>query len=120
MHLALALYAASVTALAINLFNRKKGGKMADLLEVLQGLSTPLYVISRIIQIRLNYKNQATGELSPIPFAINFFGAVSRFATTLLELKGDPLLIFDYTVRMFLNVFMIYQIFYYSKKAALK
>lgn len=109
------LNAGLVAYVLLAFYISKNQGKNAKIiLGFLQGLSTPLYILSRFVQISKNANSRRTGELSPVPFAINFLGAVSRFATTLIELKGDYLLVFDYAVRIVLNFIMVYQIYSFS------
>jgi len=113
LHLLLPLYLTAMWLVQTQHVRRS----VQQLLDWLQGLSTPIYVWSRWIQIAKNYRNRSigTGELSMAPFAINFFGAVSRVITTSLELKNDTLLMSDYLIRVMLNLTMVLQILLYNR-----
>eukprot|EP01101_Sappina_pedata_P005444 TRINITY_DN2497_c0_g1_i1.p1 TRINITY_DN2497_c0_g1~~TRINITY_DN2497_c0_g1_i1.p1 ORF type:complete len:289 (+),score=123.08 TRINITY_DN2497_c0_g1_i1:2-868(+) len=84
-----------------------------DVLTVLQGLTIPLNVASRVPQIWLNFKQGDTGSLSFLTFFLNFGGAVARIFTTMQEL-ADPLFLVGYILSAFLNGIIVLQIVYYG------
>lgn len=64
--------------------------------------------IVKLSQIRTNYANGSTGNLSFITTFLNFYGTLSRVFTTFTELN-DPLLLLSYAWGVFLNSILIFQ-----------
>lgn len=69
-------------------------------------------VVTKCTQIKENYSNGSTGNLSFITNFLNFAGCVSRIITTLAELS-DSLLLTNYLIGTALNGFIILQFWVY-------
>jgi len=84
-----------------------------SIIALLQGLTIPIGIASRVPQIRLNYQEKSTGNLSFLTFFLNFAGAVARVFTTLQELD-EPLFLVGYLSSTILNGTILCQIIYYN------
>ena len=73
-------------------------------------------VVTKYTQIKENYSNGSTGNLSFITNFLNLAGSVSRILTTLAELN-DPALLASYVIGTFLNGLVVLQFWlYWSEK----
>lgn len=45
----------------------------------------------------------STSQLSAVPFALNFFGSLSRLYTTMTQLQGDRLMLLGFAISCVLN-----------------
>jgi mannose-P-dolichol utilization defect protein 1 len=80
--------------------------------QILQSLTTPLTIASRIPQIWQNYRSGSTGQLSFITWFLNLGGTLSRVFTTIQEVN-DPLVLGGFLVAAILNGTIVLQILYY-------
>jgi mannose-P-dolichol utilization defect protein 1 len=55
-------------------------------LEVLQGLTIPLLIASRVPQIYTNFAARSTGQLALLTWALNFLGSIGKFLILLMVL----------------------------------
>ena len=95
------------------------GSVSGDVLDVLKVVSIPMFSFSRVIQIRRNYLNGSTGQLSAITLLLQFGGSAARVLTTLAETK-DTLELLGYVAGVATNGILLFQIFYYARKSEKK
>lgn len=94
-----------------------------DTLTLLQTLTIPLSIASKLPQIWTNFRNKNTGQLSIITVALFFFGSAARVFTTHQEVN-DNVLLGGCVIAALLNAILLVQMFQYwngpkpkSKKA---
>jgi len=78
----------------------------------LQAFNIPIGVSGRVIQIRENYQNRGTGQLSFLTVFLMFAGCLARIFTSIQE-TGDSLLIGSFVVASMTNGILLSQILYY-------
>jgi mannose-P-dolichol utilization defect 1 len=77
---------------------------------------TAMNMVVKISQIKANYVNGSTGNLSFITNFLNFLGTLSRIFTTLTELN-NPILLFNYLTGAMMNgVIMLQFAMYWNTK----
>lgn len=91
-------------------------------LQILQGLSIPLSLTSKLPQIITNYRNGSTGQLSAFTVFNYLAGSAARVFTTLTEVN-DPVIFWGFIVAAGLNAILAAQMVYYwesSPKTSLR
>lgn len=86
-----------------------------SLLVALQLCSIPILNLARVPQLILNYRRNATGELSPITLGLQLLGNVARIFTTIAQVK-DPLMFAAICVSTCFNTALFVQWIYYARK----
>uniref|UniRef100_A0A1L8DTX1 Mannose-P-dolichol utilization defect 1 protein homolog n=1 Tax=Nyssomyia neivai TaxID=330878 RepID=A0A1L8DTX1_9DIPT len=81
----------------------------------MQACNVPIIFIGKMIQAVTNYRNESTGQLSPLTCYMLFFGALARIFTSYKE-TGDPMMILTYAVSSLANGIIVFQLIYYAKK----
>lgn len=81
-------------------------------LALLQGVTIPIIIASKFLQINANYQRKSTGQLSLISVALQFGGCLARVFTSLKE-TGDQLIIINYIIASLLNGVIFAQFFLY-------
>lgn len=76
-----------------------------------------LVLLSRYEQIRENYKNKSTGNLSFLTTFLNFGGNIARSFTILTEASGDILYLFSNLMPIMVNGFILVQFLMYWNNA---
>lgn len=87
------------------------------ILWLLQGMTIPLYVWGKALQIYTNYESGNTGQLSALSMGMLLCGSVIRVYTTVSQ-TGDAMLIILHGVAVIVNWILLTQIFYYRKAAS--
>ncbi|KAI7898562.1 uncharacterized protein BX663DRAFT_533310 [Cokeromyces recurvatus] len=85
---------------------------------LLYAAQIPIGLASKIPQIRANYINQSTGQLSVFAVLNYFLGTTARTFTTWTELD-DPIMLGGNLIASFLNGILVLQLFIYWKKRKL-
>ncbi|KAL0243652.1 hypothetical protein I308_105620 [Cryptococcus tetragattii IND107] len=85
-----------------------------SLLSILQAVTLPLSLISKVPQIMTNYKYRSTGNLSAFAVFNNFLGCVARVFTTKQEVD-DPLIFWGFASAAVLNAVLAVQMIMYWK-----
>jgi mannose-P-dolichol utilization defect 1 len=83
-------------------------------LQILQGLSIPLSLASKVPQIYKNYQNGSTGQLSALTVFSYLAGSVARIFTTMTEVN-DPMIFWGFVLAAGLNAILAAQMVYYWK-----
>ena len=89
----------------------------ADIHRLLLSFQVVLNMSSRIPQIYLNYRHRSTGQLSFVTFFLAFAGGVARVMTTAVNVdwaKGKTFLLGQFSIGVFLNAIIIFQIIFYT------
>lgn len=102
----------AVVALAYPLFDPKLVSPKH--LQILQGLSIPLSLTSKIPQIVTIYRNGSTGQLSAFTVFNYLAGSAARVFTTMTEVN-DPVIFWGFIVAAGLNAVLAAQMVYYWK-----
>jgi len=85
-------------------------------LDALQALTTPAYLVSRVPQVLENARSRDTGTLSLVTYAGNLAGAIARIYTTRRELGGDWLVLAPLLLSVALNSLLCAQILAFGGK----
>ena len=104
----------AVIALAYPLFDNKLVSYKH--LQILQGLSIPLSLASKLPQIYTNYRNGSTGQLSAFTVFNYLAGSAARVFTTLTEVN-DPMIFWGFVAAAALNAVLAAQMVYYWKSS---
>jgi len=83
------------------------------LLALAQSATIPLYIVSRLPQLRANYINKSTGALPWITFAANGVGSMVRLCDP--AVRADMLLSVGFVISVILNAALVGQIFAYRR-----
>ncbi|EFO22514.2 PQ loop repeat family protein [Loa loa] len=83
-----------------------------DVLALLQAITIPIVIVAKFLQIRANYQQQSTGQLSVISVFLQFAGCLARIFTSLKE-TGDQLVIINYIIAALLNGIIFIQFLLY-------
>ena len=102
----------AVVALAYPLFDPKL--LSYKYLQILQGLSIPLSLASKVPQIVANYQNGSTGQLSAFTVFNYLAGSAARVFTTMTEVN-DPFIFWGFVLAAGLNAVLAAQMVYYWK-----
>ncbi|KAG1471416.1 hypothetical protein G6F56_002133 [Rhizopus delemar] len=86
----------------------------AWLMSLLYALQIPIGLASKIPQIRTNYMNQSTGQLSVFAVLNYFVGTTARAFTTWTELD-DPVMLGGNLLASILNGILVFQLIWYWK-----
>ena len=86
------------------------------ILEIMQYLSTPLFIVCKVPQIYQSYKLKSTGSLSLVTMCGLLLGNIVRIYTTISEAGGDIGLLLPFIAGAALNGTIIFQILYYGDK----
>lgn len=86
------------------------------LMSILYAAQIPIGLTSKIPQIRSNYLNQSTGQLSIFACLNYFIGTTARAFTTFTELD-DPIMLTGNLLASFLNAILVFQLFIYWPQA---
>jgi mannose-P-dolichol utilization defect 1 len=81
-------------------------------LQLLQGLSIPLSLTSKLPQIYTNYRNHSTGQLSAFTVFNYLAGTLARVFTTVTEVN-DPMIFWGFIAATVLNGVLAGQMVYY-------
>jgi mannose-P-dolichol utilization defect 1 len=81
-------------------------------LQLLQGLSIPLSLTSKVPQIYTNYRNSSTGQLAAVTIFNYLLGSLARLFTTLTEVN-DPYIFWGFALAAGLNAVLAGQMVYY-------
>ena len=81
-------------------------------LQILQGLSVPLGLASKVPQILENYQNGSTGQLSAVTVFSFVAGSAARIFTTMTEVD-DPMIFWGTVLAASLNFVLAAQVVYY-------
>lgn len=73
----------------------------------------------QFIQIRTNYQQQSTGQLSVVSVFLQFTGCLVRIFTSLQE-TGDQLVIINYIIAALLNGIIFVQFLLYWSNTEMK
>ncbi|EDR24673.1 hypothetical protein, conserved, partial [Entamoeba dispar SAW760] len=87
-----------------------------SLLEILQALTIPFFIIAKIPQIYSNFVEKSTGSLSLLTTLGLTAGNIIRIFTTLKEMDGDFTMLFSYTLGALVNIIIVTQILIYGNK----
>ena len=79
---------------------------------LLQGLTIPLSLFSKIPQVMTNYKNKSTGQLSVFSVVNYLAGSLARVFTTVQEVN-DPLILASFIGATILNAILALQVVAY-------
>ena len=71
-------------------------------------------ILSRLSQIKQNYKSKSTGTLSFIMCGLNLLGTLARVLTTMVEV-GDKVILASCLVAVLINGTLVAQIMWYWK-----
>jgi len=85
-------------------------------LQLLQGLSIPLSLTSKLPQIYTNYRNSSTGQLSAFTVFNYLAGTLARVFTTMTEVN-DPMIFWGFIASAVLNGILAGQMIYYWKSS---
>jgi len=85
-------------------------------LQILQGLSIPLGLMSKVPQIVTNFKNGSTGQLSAFTVFNYLAGSAARVFTTMTEVN-DPMIFWGFVAAAGLNAVLAAQMVYYWKSS---
>ncbi|EKE42871.1 hypothetical protein ENUP19_0052G0016 [Entamoeba nuttalli] len=88
-----------------------------SLLELLQALTIPFFILAKVPQIYSNFVEKSTGSLSLITTIGLAAGNVIRIFTTLKEMDGDFTMLISYTLGALVNIIIIIQILIYGNKS---
>jgi mannose-P-dolichol utilization defect 1 len=102
----------AVAALAYPLFDPKLVSYKH--LQILQGLSIPLSLASKVPQIVTNYQNGSTGQLSAFTVFNYLAGSAARVFTTMTEVN-DPFIFWGFVMAAGLNAALAAQMVFYWK-----
>ncbi|KAF9197356.1 hypothetical protein BGZ49_002247 [Haplosporangium sp. Z 27] len=83
-----------------------------DILTLFQKAVIPINVLSKIPQIRENYNNKSTGQLSAFTIFNYFAGSLARIYTTLTEVK-DPIILYGFLLSTLFNCLLAFQMALY-------
>lgn len=83
-----------------------------DILAFLQFTTLPLSLLSKLPQIRQNFRSQSTGQLSAFAVISQIAGCLARLFTTVTEI-GDALVSAGFCLALFLNVILGAQLWLY-------
>lgn len=83
---------------------------------LLQGLTIPLSLFSKIPQVMANFKNKSTGQLSVFSVVNYLAGSLARVFTTIQEVN-DPLILASFIGATILNAILALQVVAYWKNA---
>ncbi|KAF8981141.1 hypothetical protein BGZ46_003195 [Entomortierella lignicola] len=83
-----------------------------DILTLFQKAVIPINVLSKIPQIRENYNNKSTGQLSAFTIFNYFVGSLARIYTTLTEVK-DPIILYGFLLSTLFNCLLAFQMALY-------
>jgi len=75
--------------------------------------------MARVPQILLNSRQQHTGQLAFLSFALAFLGNLARVFTTIVKLS-DPLTLASHAIAASLNGVIVGQVLMYPKKIGKK
>lgn len=84
-----------------------------DFQSVLQAATIPIFTISKLPQIWMNFSSKSAGQLSLVTVLLNFVGSLARTFTTLTQVK-DPLVLAGYLIGATLNGTLLFQILFYG------
>ena len=104
-----ALVVASLTTIAVAVTLYKLPN---NVLSILQFSTLPLSVLSKLPQIRQNFRSQSTGQLSAFAVISQILGCLARLFTTATELS-DLLLTSGFAVALLLNCVLGIQMWMY-------
>ncbi|CAG9536494.1 unnamed protein product [Cercopithifilaria johnstoni] len=90
-----------------------------DVFALLQAITIPVVIIAKFLQIRANYQQQNTGQLSMISVFLQFAGCLARIFTSLQE-TGDQLVIINYIIATLLNGIISFQFLLYWSNVEMK
>mmetsp|Transcript_39798 Transcript_39798/g.61182 ORF Transcript_39798/g.61182 Transcript_39798/m.61182 type:complete len:220 (-) Transcript_39798:109-768(-) len=90
-----------------------------EIVAFLQSCNVLFGIASRLPQIKTNFKNKSTGQLSGLMIFLNFGGSVARILTTLQDV-GDVVVLAGYSASAFLGFILLVQIVIYPGEAAPK
>lgn len=79
---------------------------------LLQGLTIPLSLFSKVPQVMANYKNKSTGQLSVFSVVNYLMGSLARVFTTIQEVN-DPLILSSFVGATVLNAILAIQVVLY-------
>ncbi|KAF9365802.1 hypothetical protein BGX34_008262 [Mortierella sp. NVP85] len=88
-----------------------------EILTVLQALTVPINLLSKVPQIIENYQNGSTGQLSAFTIFNYFAGSLARVYTTLTEVK-DNIILTGFLLSTFLNCVLAFQMAYYWSRSS--
>ncbi|OLL23578.1 Mannose-P-dolichol utilization defect 1 protein, partial [Neolecta irregularis DAH-3] len=91
-------------------------------LAILQALTIPLNLLSKVPQIASNFKKKSTGQLSAFAVFNYLLGSLARVFTTITEVS-DPLVLWGYVLAVVLNAVLVIQMVIYwtgAKKGQVK
>eukprot|EP01114_Cavostelium_apophysatum_P001775 TRINITY_DN1154_c0_g1_i1.p1 TRINITY_DN1154_c0_g1~~TRINITY_DN1154_c0_g1_i1.p1 ORF type:complete len:214 (+),score=37.29 TRINITY_DN1154_c0_g1_i1:60-701(+) len=79
----------------------------------LQAMTIPIFTLSKIPQIWLNFKNKNIGQLSVVTVFMMFAGTAARVFTTLTEISA-PIVLLGYVIGAVLNGTLLLQALIYG------
>lgn len=110
-------FVAAILGLIYVLTDPAKSGLIsAQNMVLLQGLTIPLSLLSKIPQVLTNYKNKSTGQLSVFSVINYLAGSLARVFTTIQEVN-DPLVLTSFIGATILNAILALQVVAYWKNA---
>jgi mannose-P-dolichol utilization defect protein 1 len=86
-------------------------------LQILQGLSIPLSLASKVPQIVTNFRNGSTGQLSAFTVFNYLAGSAARVFTTMTEVN-DPVILGGFVASVALNAILALQMVLYWNKSS--
>jgi len=81
-------------------------------------LTIPLICLGRLKQIIMTFYSKSSGTLSLISFGLFSLGNAARVFTTLVEAKGNIILVFPHISVFLMNFIITMQILYYGEAKA--
>lgn len=94
----------------------KSGLINEQMMTLLQGLTIPLSLFSKIPQVLANFKNKSTGQLSVFSVFNYLMGSLARVFTTIQEVN-DPMILASFIGATVLNAILALQVAAYWKNA---
>ncbi|KAF5092985.1 hypothetical protein D0Z00_004305 [Geotrichum galactomycetum] len=108
-----ALFFAAISSFVYILVDPTNAGYISDQqMTLLQGLTIPLSLFSKIPQVLANYKNKSTGQLSAFSVINYLAGSLARVFTTFQEVN-DPIILSSFVGATILNAILAIQLVLY-------
>lgn len=108
------LYVISVLLVCFTLMS---GITPLNVLWTLTSINILIVVVGKLVQVRTNYLNGHTGQLSAATLILLFAGSSARIFTSIQE-TGDPITIITYVASTAVNALLVFQLIYYWNVSA--
>jgi len=81
--------------------------------QFLQAATIPVFMVSKLPQIWINFQNKSVGQLSGITVTLNFVGSLVRVFTTFTQVD-DKVVLAGYLIGTALNAILFLQVMIYG------